>query len=142
MRFQKTFICMFLTVFICAVIVICSEGTLRRSRCTVRNDEDISAFFRYYGYRIVLPAKSVSYITIPYDFDPDYYKYNLIQQQAGFNLRLYCGKTVEKRTYIIDTLTGSHNIVGNILILGGRIIGGDVTDCSDAGFIHPLEGSD
>ncbi len=142
MRFQKTFICMFLTVFVCAVTVICTEGSLKNRLCTVRNDEDVAVFFRYYGYRVRLPAKSVSHITIPYDFDSDYLSYNQLQRQAGFNLRLYCGKTIEKRTYIIDTLTSSHHIEGNILIYKDRIIGGDVTDCSDGGFVHPLEGSD
>ncbi len=142
MKFQKTFICLFLTVFVCAVAVVCSEGSLKNRLCTVRNDNDVAAFFRYYGYNIILPPKDVCFITIPHSFDTVYEGYNNILRKSGFDFTPFRGKTVEKRTYRVDTsvFNISSVIEANVFIYDNRILGGDITDCTAGGFIHPLSG--
>lgn len=136
MRFQKTLICMFLTFFVCAVLVICMEGSLRKHLCSVRNDNDIAAFFRYYGYNIILPPQSAEYITVSDDFDNIRTGCNNLRN----TLKLCKGKTVLKKTYLIDTSlwNGSNSITGTVFIYNNRIIGADVTDTSEGGFTHPL----
>lgn len=64
-------------------------------------------------------------ITIPPVFNQTYEAYNALQQQAGFNLEPYQGKTAEMLVY---TLSGDSPAYAVVLLCEGKVVGGHLTD--------------
>ncbi len=75
--------------------------------------------------------------TIPNNWDLVYNNYNEIQKEAGFDLSLYKGEQCIMYTYeIYNHPFGKCN--ANIIIHKGKIIGGDISSVSLAGFMTGL----
>lgn len=81
-------------------------------------------------------------VIIPEEFDEIFENYNALQKKAGFDLENYKGKTVKKYTYKIlnyPTAEKDDIIMSDLLVLDGKIIGGDVYSPRLDGFITGLE---
>lgn len=64
-------------------------------------------------------------ITVPKSFNQTYEAYNALQRQAGFDLEPYQGKTADMLTY---TLSGDSPAYAVVLLCGGKVVGGHLTD--------------
>ena len=64
-------------------------------------------------------------ITVPKSFNQTYEAYNALQRQAGFDLEPYRGKTADMLTY---TLSGDSPAYAVVLLCGGKVVGGHLTD--------------
>ncbi len=64
-------------------------------------------------------------ITIPQTFNHTYEAYNDLQRQAGFDLEPYRGKTADMLVY---TLGGDSPACAVVLLCGGKVVGGHLTD--------------
>ena len=64
-------------------------------------------------------------ITIPKTFNHTYEAYNELQRQGGFDLEPYRGKNVDMLVY---TLSGDSPAYAVVLLCGGKVIGGHLTD--------------
>ena len=101
----------------------------------------IVSFLQQKGWQVSDESAEISEITIPYEFGNVYDNYNKIQIQQGFDLRKFKSKTVKKYTYKIENYpseTGGmeENVVANVLVYEGEIIGGDICSLELGGFIH------
>ena len=65
------------------------------------------------------------HITIPKTFNHTYEAYNELQRQGGFDLEPYRGKNVDMLVY---TLSGDSPAYAVVLLCGGKVIGGHLTD--------------
>lgn len=72
---------------------------------------------------------------IPEEFGVVYEEYNLLQKQAGFDLSKYKNKPCTVYTY---SLSGIDTKVAHLIVCGGKIIGGDISDLEFSGNITPL----
>lgn len=72
---------------------------------------------------------------IPAAFGDVYNRYNDLQQQAGFNLKSFKGKSVSIYTYKI---TGNQKEL-HLIVCDGKIIGGDIADVNVNGEMYPLK---
>ena len=78
-------------------------------------------------------------ITIPADFNKVYQNYNAIQKKQGFDLEPYKGKTASLYTYNISNYKGNDNVIANLIVCDGVLIGADLCDPSaEDGFLTGL----
>ena len=78
-------------------------------------------------------------IIIPEQFNDVYNKYNDIQKQQNFDLTDYKGKTAVMYTYNITNYQDNDNVIANLIVCDGILIGADLCDTSaDNGFLVAL----
>ncbi len=75
-----------------------------------------------YGWEATL--QSEQQVQIPDDFPPAYEQYNALQRSQGFDLTRYAGKECTKKRYQIDN--AGPDVVADLLLYQGRVIGGDI----------------
>ena len=80
-------------------------------------------------------------VTLPEELDNVFIEYNKLQKMCGFDLNKYCGKTVDKYTYIATNFPYkiSETVYLNLLIYEDTLIGGDCMTKSLHGFMLPLD---
>ena len=95
-----------------------------------------SDIVRQMGYEDVMenPCEVVEF-TIPENFSPVYEKYNNLLKESGYDLSGYKGKKCVRYTYLIP----SENARANIIVCGGKIIGGDVSGITLDGIMIPIK---
>ena len=78
-------------------------------------------------------------IIIPTRFNDVYKKYNEIQKKQGLDLAEYKGKTAVMYTYHITNYGDNDNVIANLIVFDGQLIGADLCDTSaDNGFLVAL----
>lgn len=78
-------------------------------------------------------------IIIPARFNDVYNKYNEIQKKQGLDLAEYKGKTAVMYTYHITNYGDNDNVIANLIVFDGQLIGADLCDTSaDNGFLVAL----
>ena len=89
------------------------------------------------GYTVTPEAVLVEQVTIPETFDSKYEQYNEMQKPAGFDLSAHSGKTVDKYTFkVLNYEDVDEEVVANLLVLDGQVIGGDISSTTLGGFSH------
>lgn len=78
-------------------------------------------------------------LEIPLEWDNVYLRYNEMQKMVGFDLSLYKGGKVDRCTFAIKNFDGEENVRANVIVLRGKVIGGDLSTVSISGFMIPLE---
>ena len=108
----------------------------------VDSKEDRLEFFAALGWEVDPESESEREVIIPETFDEIFESYNALQKKAGFDLEDYRGKTVKKYTYKILNYPSAEKddiIKADLLVLDGRVIGGDIYSPRLDGFIMGLE---
>lgn len=104
------------------------------------NAQERNAFFSQFGWEISEEPNEIKEVVIPEEFDEVYTKYNEIQKQQGLDLEKYKGAKAKLWSYIITNYpqNGETNseVHGNILVLDGTVIGGDISSTALDGFMH------
>lgn len=78
-------------------------------------------------------------IIIPDNFSDVYKNYNLLQQEAGYDLSAYKGCSVTVFTYRLSEYNPfSQETVVNLFVYKGKIIAGDISATAFDGFMLPL----
>lgn len=102
--------------------------------------EERTAFFSQFGWEIAEDPVCVKEVIIPPEFDETYQKYNELQKQQGLDLEKYKGARVKHWSFKIKNYPGYENdsekIRGNILVLDGIVVGGDISSTPLDGFMH------
>lgn len=103
----------------------------------IRSNEDRVAFLAQFGWQVEeTPAESAN-VTIPAEFDKVFAAYNELQRKQGLDLSKYASRTVERYTYRITNYEGyDGEVLANLLICRGRVIGGDICSADQSGFLH------
>lgn len=79
-------------------------------------------------------------VTIPENFNDVYTQYNEIQRQQGFDLERYKGKTAVLYTYNITNYQDKENVIADLIVYDGKLIGADLCDTSASdGFLVRLK---
>lgn len=99
-------------------------------------------FVRGLGWQIDENPLEVQEVTLPSTFDPVYTNYNLLQNQAGFDLSEYAGKKLVRYTFEIKNFHDMQGVRANVLVYQGKIVGGDLMTVAIDGFMLPLTKKD
>lgn len=128
-------------VAVLAVIWLVS-GFSGSSEPAVSTKEERMAFLKALGWEADPESETEKDVIIPEVFDEIYESYNELQKKAGYDLADYKGKTVKKFSYIILNYPSAEKddiIKLDLLVLDGRVIGGDIYAPKLDGFIIGLE---
>lgn len=87
------------------------------------------------GYSPSADPIEIVELVIPTEWGAVYENYNEMQKQGGFDLEPYKGQTCTRYTYDIPDLFAR----GNVLVVDGEIIGGDICSITLDGIMLPLE---
>ena len=87
------------------------------------------------GYSPSSEPVEIIELIIPEEWGAVYENYNELQKQGGFDLSAYKGQTCTRYTYDIPDLFAR----GNVLVVDGEIIGGDICSITLDGIMLPLE---
>lgn len=95
------------------------------------------AFLQQLGFHCGNNPTAFLEVIIPQTFNGVYESYNELQKQSGFDLSRYQGKRVKRYTYPIYDYQGQ-DMVANLLVYDGKVIGGDVCSLAQDGFMEGL----
>lgn len=96
-----------------------------------------TAFLEQFGWTVnETPLEQVNVI-LPSTFNEVYENYNQIQKEQGLDLLKHAGRSCQRYTYQVTNYPGRETgVIANLLILDGRVIGGDICSVELNGFIH------
>ena len=109
----------------------------------IKTAEDACTLMTELGWNVDPgPAECIE-VLIPEEFSDVYEKYNELQKSQGFDLSGYAGKTATRWTIrITNHPSGEEEVYATLLVVNGKIIGGDVCASRLDGFMHGLLPSD
>ena len=102
-------------------------------------NEERLQFISQFGWDVDTEPVEVREVIIPTEFDDTYTNYNKIQKEQGFDLLQHTGERAKRWSYTVKNYKGYENkkcIMANILVLDGKIIGGDICSVELDGFMH------
>lgn len=97
-------------------------------------------FLKSYGWEVDKRCIEKSQVIIPEPFDLVYENYNVLQTEAGLDLKPYMGKKGMRYTYYVTNYPKDVNepVRANVIIIDGKCVAGDICTVSLDGFIHSL----
>lgn len=96
-------------------------------------------FLNDYGYDVTSRPVEIVRVEIPEPLDDVFENYNELQLKAGFDLHNYTGKCGTRYTYNVKNYAdGTENVRANVLVIDGKIVGGDICTLNIDGFMHEL----
>ncbi|MBR7142016.1 MAG: DUF4830 domain-containing protein [Clostridia bacterium] len=125
-------------VWLCA-----SAGGSSRASASLKADgateEQRKAFISSLGWTVEEEAVEVVQVTVPREFTEVYQRYNELQQSQGCDLEKLKGKVLKRYTYrITDYPDYEGEVLLNLLVYKGKIVGGDVCSSALDGFMQGL----
>lgn len=97
-------------------------------------------FLSQFGWQCDAEPAAVKEIIIPAKFSDVYAEYNELQKEQGFDLQQYSGRRAKLWTYrVLNYPGGVSDVVANILIIDGTVIGGDISSTLLDGFTHGFD---
>lgn len=102
-----------------------------------------AGFLSQFGWQTAPDPVEVREVIIPAEFSDVYTEYNELQKTQGFDLEKLKGERVKKWTYTITNYPDvSGDVIANILIKDGKVVGGDISSAQFGGFMHGFVPSD
>ena len=122
-----------------SVLLICRRTAISGATLADRTD-----YAKSLGYSISADSESIRNIVIPAMFGNIYENYNTLQKECGFDLSLYKGEDAVQYTYKVTDYTDDSgntldNIIMNLIVCDGKIIGGDICSVELDGFMTGLK---
>ena len=94
-------------------------------------------FLKNFGWDVTTSPTESSQVKIPKEHSDVFDRYNTLQKGQGYDLSEYAGKKVMRYVYQINNYpNASAPVYATLLISGGKVIGGDITDTSANGKIR------
>jgi hypothetical protein len=115
-----------------------AEKTLDEAYAMSTNAQRV-AFLNEQGWIVKPDPISTEEVTIPSEWGSDFADYLALEHSQGFDLERYAGETAEVFTYsVLNYPDFPENITANMIIKDGKLIGGEVMQNTDGGFIQAL----
>ena len=116
-----------------------TESAVSGDSISGQSQEEMVDYLEGVGYTVTPNAVLIEQVTIPAVFDSKYEAYNELQAPAGFDLSQYMGQTAQKYTFkVLNYEDSSVEVVANLLVVDGKIIGGDISSTELGGFCYGL----
>ena len=104
------------------------------------NEERI-AFLQQFGWTVNPEPLEITEVTIPSVFNEVYERYNELQKSQGLDLSRYAGKICKQWVYEVTNYPAQDTTVrATLLVLDGRVIGGDLSSPALDGFMSGFVG--
>lgn len=117
-----------------------SNGSGTKFSVDAETPEKRVAFFNQFGWQVKPEPVGKKEVVIPQTFDDVYTNYNNVQLEQGLNLKKYAGKACTQWVYEITNYPEETSVRGTILVLDGKVIGGDLSTPALDGFMTGFTG--
>lgn len=107
----------------------------------VKSEKSRVAYLAQYGWEVESPAVSSETVIIPRTFSEVFESYNQLQIRQGFDLSRYCGMEVEQYTYRVTNSPEEGEVLAQMFVYKGQVIGGDVHSTALDGFMCGIKGN-
>lgn len=133
-----------LAALVLALVLLLSggESAPTASMGVLKTKGDQVEYLEDLGYEVNQGSFVSKKVTIPKTFDDVYLTYNKMQQDCGFDLLDYAGKTVRLVTYSVTNYPTGEEVLVDLLLYGDKLIGGAVYTTAIDGFMHGLRPAD
>ena len=116
----------------------------RRSSICGETLTDRAEYAKSLGYTVSRDSETVRNIVIPAVFSNVYENYNALQRECGFDLSPYKGEAAMQYTYTVSNYTDDSgntldDIIMDLIVCDGKIIGGDICSAELDGFMTGLQ---
>ena len=103
-------------------------------------ENDAIEFLSYYGWQVEEKPIESAPVIIPEEFDTIFEDYNLLQKEAGLDLKAYRGQKGTRYTYrVMNYPENVENVRANVIVIDGKAVGGDISTVALDGFMHSLK---
>ena len=131
------------TILIIAAVIFAAVYAINRmikpKDITLKTEQDMLGFLKDLGWETSDCAINVREVTIPAEWNDVYIKYNDLQLQQGFDLEKLKGEPAKVYSFRVFNYEGHpENIVANLLICDGVLVGGDISCTEMGGFMQGL----
>ena len=104
------------------------------------SNEDRVKFLSQLGWEAAASPVQSGRVKIPEKEDPVFARYNDLQKSLGYDLSAYAGQVCSRYVYKIRNFPGAAApVYATLLVSGGQVIGGDLTDTSPRGKVLGLQ---
>lgn len=123
-----------------ALCILAGNGSAEATSGALPTDEELCmTYLASLGWEVEQKSTS-DRILLPETFDEEFDDYLEIQRQGGFDLDSYAGETVTRYSFTITNYpTEEDGIMADLLVLDGKIIGGELRSPALDGFMAPLK---
>lgn len=132
-------------ILIAILVILVVFGIVHKATSktySMKTESERQKFMSEMGWKVSEEYTSCKVVSIPKEFNDTYENYNELQKEQGFNLKKYKGEMVEIYTYEVYNYPGnSENVVINLMVFEGKLIGGDVSCNELDGFMQGLKNS-
>ena len=136
-----------LLIFIVAIIAIIGSAGSNAASASLgadytteaADDAGRRAFLEQFGWEIEPEPVSVKEVHLPKDMEGHFAEYNELQLRQGFDLTGFCGHRVKLWTYNVTNYPTGNKAVANLMIVDGRVVGGDISSTKTDGFSHGFD---
>lgn len=104
----------------------------------LETNEARAAYLASLGWEVTPEPLETLSLTLPDPLEEPYLSYNVLQQSQGFDLLPYCGKTLERCTYIVTNHPSGGDCRADLYFCGGELVAGNLLCTGENGFLAPL----
>ncbi len=115
------------------------QGVMASLPAGETNEERI-LFLESFGWQLEPEPEEVREVAIPAQFNDVYEQYNQVQKAQGMDLAPYAGRTCRQWVYTVTNYPSEEAVRATLLVLEGKIIGGDLSSAALDGFLCGFAG--
>lgn len=131
-----TILCIAAVIF---AVIYAVNHLMKPKAIALETDAEMLGFLRGLGWETSDTFINCRDVVIPEEWNEVYTKYNDLQLAQGFDLEKFRGKSATIYSYtVLNYDAHPDNMVANLLICDGRLIGGDVSCTELGGFMQGL----
>lgn len=101
--------------------------------------EAVREFLQGYGWEVAEEPATVKTVVIPAKFSDVYEQYNALQKKQGYDLAKYRTETATSYSFLVLNYLSEGEVYANVLVIGGRVVGGDLCSYAMDGFMVGLD---
>ncbi len=122
------------------VLVILSIVVIAYAFIIYSGENDAIEFLSFYGWQVEEKPIESAPVLIPEEFDTVFEDYNVLQIEAGLDLKAYRGKKGTRYTYkLLNYPENIQDVRANVIVIDGKAVGGDISTVALDGFMHSLK---
>lgn len=133
----------FIVLLIAAILVLLTcaiaNSSGKSAGVSANSAADVADYLESLGWEVDTETAVEKQVVIPERFSNVYEEYNSLQKAQGFDLSQYSGQGVTIYSLTVTNYSGySGNVVADVYVCCGKIIGGDIHSLELDGFMHGL----
>ena len=139
-RRKVAFAAVCLLALIALPLALLSGRSKTPDAVTVETNDARVDYLRSRGWEVEgEPIETLS-VPLPDELVEPYLSYNELQLTQGFDLNAYCGKTLERYTYVVTNYPDrADGCQADLYVCEGAVVAGDIVCTGEDGFMAGLE---